>query len=79
VYKKLLRGKLDQLTPQRGVVSAGRHSENFTCRGMANSARHAACSHSLHNISVTLGANVTGLHCAFLLRLWLSYGMGDNS
>jgi hypothetical protein len=38
------------LTLQRGVTSAARHSENITCRGMTNTARHAACCHSLDNI-----------------------------
>jgi len=33
------------LTFQRGVTSAGRHSENITCRGVTSTGRHAARSH----------------------------------
>jgi hypothetical protein len=67
------------LTRRRGVASAGRHSENITCRGMANSARHATYSHSLHNITTKLGANVMGLLCVYWWRCWLSYVVGDSS
>jgi hypothetical protein len=35
------------------VACAEHHSENITCRGMATTGRHAACSHSLDNISIT--------------------------
>ena len=41
------------LTPQRGVTSTARHSENVTCRGATSTARHAARSHSFVYISTT--------------------------
>jgi hypothetical protein len=46
------------------VTGAGRHSENEPCRAMTTD-RHAACSHSLDNISTTLRENVIGLLCAY--------------
>jgi len=41
------------LTLQRGVMSAARHSENITCRGVTSTACHAALSHSFDYISIT--------------------------
>jgi len=41
------------LTLQREVTSAAHHSENFTCRGVTSTARHAALSHSFDYISTT--------------------------
>jgi hypothetical protein len=35
---------LSDLTLQRGVTSAARHSVNITCRGVMSTARHAALS-----------------------------------
>jgi len=49
----MLKWFLIDLTFQRGVTSAARHSENITCRGMTSTARHAARSHSFDNISTT--------------------------
>jgi len=47
------------LTLQRGVTSAARHSENVTCRGVTSTARHAALSHSFDYIS-TLSSRSLG-------------------
>jgi len=41
------------LTLQRGVTSAGRHSENITCGGVTSIARQAALPHSFDYISTT--------------------------
>jgi len=41
------------LTPQRGVTSTARHSENITCRGVTSTACHAARSHSFVYILTT--------------------------
>jgi hypothetical protein len=49
------------LTLQRGELGVARHSEKKPCRGKTSDDRHAARSHSLHNISTTLRANVIGL------------------
>jgi hypothetical protein len=35
---------------QRGELGDARHSENEPCRGKTSDDRHAARSHSLHNI-----------------------------
>jgi hypothetical protein len=52
---------IQQLTLQRGEMGDARHSENEACRGKTSDDRHAARSHSLHNISTKLRANVIGL------------------
>jgi hypothetical protein len=49
------------LTLQRGELGAARLGENEPCCGRTSDNRPAACSHSLHNISTTLRANVIGL------------------
>jgi len=48
-----LTDNCNALTPQRGVTSTARHSENVTCRGVTSAARHAARSHSFVYISTT--------------------------
>jgi hypothetical protein len=53
------------LTPQRAVLGDAGHSKNISCRAMTTTGRHAARSHSLHNISTTMRANVIGLLCAY--------------
>jgi hypothetical protein len=67
VYPVLVRASSKHiLTLQRGEIGDARHSENERCRGKTSDDRHAARSHSLHNISTTLRANVIGLVWPYL-------------
>ena len=53
ISKRKFRWIGHTLTPQCGVTSTARHSENITCRGVTSTARHAARSHSFVYISTT--------------------------